>query len=189
MARSPGSPGRSAGARLAGVVIAGAVVIAALYVFGSARTPSYNFGLFGQRGADAIRLKALIATGVLGLALVQLVLALWLYRRLPGAGAAPRPVGRAHRSIGAALFLATLPVAVHCMFAYGVQTSTTRVTVHSLAGCFFYGAFLAKVLVVRSRRLPGWVLPVMGGLMVTVVAVLWYSSALWYFNGYRLPFS
>jgi hypothetical protein len=61
--------------------------------------------------------------------------------------------------------------------------------VHSLAGCFFYGAFLAKVLVVRSRRLPGWVLPVMGGLLVTVVAVVWYSSALWYFDGYRLPFT
>jgi hypothetical protein len=61
--------------------------------------------------------------------------------------------------------------------------------VHSLAGCFFYGAFLAKVLVVRSRRLPGWVLPVMGGLLVTVVAMVWYSSALWYFDGYRLPFT
>ena len=70
-----------------------------------------------------------------------------------------------------------------------MQTYTARVTVHSLAGCFFYGAFLAKVLVVRSRRLPGWVLPVMGGLLVTAVAVVWYSSALWYFDGYRLPFT
>jgi len=43
---------------------------------------------------------------------------------------------------------------------------------------FLLRAFLTKVLVVRSRRLPGWVLPVMGGLVVTVVAVVWYSSAL-----------
>lgn len=189
MAHGSDPAARSAGARLAGVAFAAGVVIAALYVFGTQHSPSYSFGLFGQRGTDATRLKALIATGVLGLALVQLLLALWLYGRLPAAGAAPRPVGRVHRGVGAVLFLATLPVAVHCMFAYGVQTSTTRVTVHSLAGCFFYGAFLAKVLVVRSRRLPGWVLPVMGGLMVTVVAVLWYSGALWYFDGYRLPFS
>ncbi len=189
MADGSGPAARPAGARLAGVVAAGATVIAALYVFGTQHTPSYRFGLFGQHGTDAIRLKALIATGVLALALVQLLLALWLYGRLPAAGTAPRPVGRVHRSVGAVLFLATLPVAVHCMFAYGVQTTTTRVTVHSLAGCFFYGAFLANVLVVRSRRLPAWVLPVMGGLLVTVVAVLWYSAALWYFDGYRLPLS
>jgi len=175
--------------RLAWVTFAGGVVIVALYVFGTQHSPSYTFGLFGQRGAHAVRLKSQIATGLLGLALVQLLLALWMYRRLPGLGAAPRPVGRVHRSVGAVLFLATLPVAVHCMFAYGVQTYTARVTVHSLAGCFFYSAFLAKVLVVRSRRLPGGVLPVMGGQLVTVVAVVWYSSALWYFDGYRLPFT
>jgi hypothetical protein len=148
-------------------------------------TPSYKFGLFGQRGLDALRLKAQIATAVLGLALVQLLLALWFYGKLPGLAAGARPVGRTHRVVGSPLFLTTVPVAVHCMFAYGVQTYNARVTVHSLAGCFFYGAFLAKVFV-RSRRLPSWTLPVMGGLLVTTIAVLWYSSALWYFNNYRL---
>jgi hypothetical protein len=179
----------STAVRLAWVTFSGGVVVVALYLFGTQHTPSYTFGLFGQHGTDAVRLKSQIATGLLGLALVQLLLALWMYRKLPGRKAAPRPVGRVHRTIGAVLFLATLPVAVHCLFAYGVQTYNARVTVHSLAGCFFYGAFLAKVLVVRSRRLPGWVLPVVGGLLVTVVAVVWYSSALWYFNGDRLPFT
>jgi H+/Cl- antiporter ClcA len=59
--------------------------------------------------------------------------------------------------------------------------------VHGLAGCFFYGAFVAKVLLVRTRRLPGWVLPAAGGTLAGVVAVLWYSSALWFYNGYQLP--
>jgi len=95
--------------RLAWVTFAGGVVIVALYVFGTQHAPSYTFGLFGQRGAHAVRLKSQIATGVLGLALVQLLLALWMYRKLPGLGAAPRPVGRVHRSLGAVLFLATLP--------------------------------------------------------------------------------
>ena len=58
---------------------------------------------------------------------------------------------------------------------------------HCLAGCFFYGAFVAKVLLVRTRRLPGWALPVAGGILAGVVAVLWYSSALWFYNGYQLP--
>jgi hypothetical protein len=92
-----------------------------------------------------------------------------------------------HRLGGASLFLLSLPVAMHCLLAYGVRLGGPRVAVHSLAGCFFYGAFAAKVLLVRSRRLPGWALPVAGGLLVTLIAVLWYSSALWYFDGFRLP--
>jgi len=43
------------------------------------------------------------------------------------------------------------------------------------------------VLVVRSRRLPGWALPAAGGTLAVIVGVLWYTSALWYCNGYQLP--
>jgi Family of unknown function (DUF6529) len=163
------------------------VVAVALYAVGRAHTPDYTMGLLGQHGVGVNRFKAQLATGMLGLALVQLTLALWMYRRLPGAGPAPPPVPRLHRLGGATLFLLSLPAAVHCLFAYGVQLGDPRVAAHSLAGCFFYGAFAAKVLLVRSSRLPGWALPVAGGLLVTLVAVLWYSSALWFFNGSRLP--
>lgn len=76
---------------------------------------------------------------------------------------------------------------MHCLIAYGVQLTSVRVAVHSLAGCFFYGAFAAKVLLVQARRLPGWVLPAAGGTLAVTVAVLWYSSALWFYNGYQLP--
>jgi hypothetical protein len=163
------------------------VVAVALYTFGQTHTPSYTMGLFGQHGVAVNRLKAQLATGMLWLALVQLTLALWMYRRLPGAGVAPPPVPAAHRVGGVSLFLLSLPVAVHCMFAYGVQLFDLRVAVHSVAGCFFYGAFVAKVLIVRSRRLPGLALPLAGGLLVTLIVVMWYSSALWYFDGSRLP--
>jgi Family of unknown function (DUF6529) len=40
-------------------------------------------GLFGPHGVAVNRLKAQLATGMLGLALVQLTLAMWMYRRLP----------------------------------------------------------------------------------------------------------
>jgi hypothetical protein len=45
--------------------------------------------------------------------------------------------------IGFALFALTVPAAVHCLIAYGVQLTSPRVAVHSIAGCFFYGAFAA----------------------------------------------
>jgi uncharacterized protein DUF6529 len=73
------------------------------------------------------------------------------------------------------------------MFAYGVQKFDARITAHSLAGCFFYGAFGAKLTIVHSKRLPGWMLPLAGGTLVILVALLWYTSALWYFNDYQLP--
>ena len=99
----------------------------------------------------------------------------------------PRPVRLSHRLIGFGLFALTVPIAVHCLLAYGVQLTSTRVAVHSLAGCVFYGAFTAKVLLVQSRRLPGWALPAAGGLLAFLIAILWYTSALWYYNGYQLP--
>lgn len=172
--------------RLALAAATALVVVLALLVIGLVHTPS-TMGLFGRYGLAAIRLKAQLATVVLVLAVAQLTSALWIYRRLPGLGRARPPVRILHRIGGATLFLVSLPVAAQCILAYGVQLNGLRVAVHSVAGCFFYGAFAAKMLIVRSRRLPGWALPVSGGLLVTLVVVLWYSAALWYFAGFRLP--
>ena len=33
---------------------------------------------------------------------------------------------------------------------------------------------------VHTRRLPGWALPVAGGLLFTAIVVLWWTGALWY---------
>jgi uncharacterized membrane protein HdeD (DUF308 family) len=81
----------------------------------------------------------------------------------------------------------TLPIAVHCFLAYGVKLTDARRMIHSIAGCIFYGAFVAKVLLVQSRKLPGWALPVAGGVLALLVALLWYTSALWYYNGFSVP--
>jgi hypothetical protein len=162
---------------------------AGLYVFGTEHAPDYSgTALFGQTATDTLPLKSWLATGLLALAAVQLGLALWLYGRLPGIGAAGLRTGNVHRAIGVVVVLVSLPVAYHCAFAYGVETNIdARVAVHSLAGCFLYGAIAAKLVIVRSRRLPGWALPLAGGTLVVLVAVLWYSSALWYFDNYSLP--
>jgi hypothetical protein len=165
---------RVAALRLTGIGVLSAGVAVALYVAGRLHQPDYSFSLFGQ--ANPIGLKS-----------VQVLLALWMYRKLPLAGSAPRPVRLTHRVVGFALFALTVPVAVHCLIAYGVRLTSVRVAVHSLAGCFFYGAFVAKVLLVQTRRLPGWVLPVAGGVLAIVIGVLWYTAALWYYNGFSLP--
>ena len=162
-------------------------VSAALYTFGSLHTPNYAVSLFGQSGVSANIIKGDLGTAMLGLALYQLVLALWMFGRLPGFGPGPTPVHAAHRAGGALLFLLSLPIAYHCITAYGVQLTTARVSLHSLAGCFFYGAFAAKIVIVRSRHLPGLALPLAGGTLVTLIAVLWYTAALWQLNGFSSP--
>src|ERR1035441_3743197 len=116
--------------RLALVLVA-AVVTTALAIFGLQHAPNCNTRLFGSAGPEAISLKSKIATGILGLALLQLLLVLWIYGQIPGRATAPHQVRTIHRTCGIILFLATLPVAVHCMFAYGVQTTSARVTIHS----------------------------------------------------------
>ena len=170
--------------------LAAAIVGVGLYAFGTQHTPDYSTSLFGQSGPDTLSLKSWLATGVLAFAVLQLGLALWMYGRLPGIGIAPPQVGPVHRAFGVAAILLTIPIAYHCAFAYGVQTKVdTRIAVHSVAGCFLYGAFVAKVVFVRSPswRVPSWALPVLGGTLAATVGVLWYTSSLWYFNDFKLP--
>ena len=180
----PDSYGEAGAWRLTWIGLLAAGVTVALFVAGRLHQPDYSQVMFG---VDAFTLKSALATIALGLAALQVLLALWMYRKLPVVGAPPRRVRLTHRVTGFCLFALTVPVAVHCLIAYGVQLTSLRVAIHSIAGCFFYGAFVAKVLLVRSRRLPGWILPVAGGTLATVIGVLWYTSALWYYNGYQLP--
>ena len=179
------SPGRLL--RPLAPLLLAAAIACGVYAWAKNVTPDYGISLFGQTGADTLSLKSWLATAVLGLALLQLCTALWLYGRIPRARVRPRRLGTAHRLTGVSAVLLSLPIAYHCLFAYGFQDFDSRILVHSLAGCFTYGAVAAKILVVRWRGLPGWVLPVAGGTLVTVVFVLWYTAALWYFNNDSLP--
>jgi hypothetical protein len=171
--------------RLVGIGLLSVGVAVTLYLAGQAHQPNTYFTLFGS--ANPFGLKSLLATIALALAVVQVLLALWIYRKLPLAGAPRKAVPITHRVVGFVLFALTIPIAIHCLIAYGVQLGTPRQAVHSIAGCFFYGAFVAKVLLVQTKRLPVWVLPVAGGMLAIVLGVLWYTSALYYYNGFQLP--
>jgi mono/diheme cytochrome c family protein len=53
---------------------------------------------------------------------------------------------------------------------------------HSLLGSRSYGAFAAKITIVRLRRFPRWVLPTAGGLLFAVLIGVWYTSAIWLYG-------
>jgi cytochrome c553 len=145
-----------------------------------ARHEPQSKGYFRLFFSDPIHLKAGFATAAAVLACFQVVTAAWIFRKLPW----PKPawVNPVHRWSGRLAFVCTLPVAYHCIFKLGFRTPSTRVVVHGLLGCSVYGAFAAKVTIVRLRRFPTPVLPVAGGLLFAVLIGVWYTSALWLYT-------
>jgi hypothetical protein len=156
----------------------GALVSIALGVYGRVHTPTGQ-AVFTGPFPSMIAMKVGLTTIALVLALVQLASALWMYGKLRVP--APRWVGAFHRGTGSLAFIVTLPVAFHCLWSIGFATIGARAILHSLLGCLFYGAFVAKVLTVTSRRVPGWALPWIGGMLFTALVAVGLTSAGWYF--------
>jgi hypothetical protein len=176
------------GVRAAAVLLVpvgiGAAVAVALGVYGGLHNPtgvSVNVAGF----SSPLSVKAWLATAAVVLAVVQLVTAFAIYGRF---GRAPAWVSPLHRWSGRFAFLLSIPVAMHCLYALGFQTFDTRILLHSLLGCFFYGTFVAKMLFLRRDGAPGWVLPVAGGVLFTTLVGLWLSSALWFFTHFGVHF-
>ncbi|MEU8223627.1 DUF6529 family protein [Kribbella sp. NPDC048915] len=71
-------------------------------------------------------------------------------------------------------------------YALGFQYSEPRVLIHSLLGCFFYGAFVAKMLTLTRADAPRWLLPVAGGAVFTGLVGLWLTSSLWFFTTFGI---
>ena len=144
--------------------------------------------------SSTIAFKAWFATAAVVLAAVQVLTASRMWGRLQRVVPLSFPVAkRIHRWSGRLAILCTLPVFFHCVFILGFQTPDARVAMHSVVGTFVYGVFAAKMLVIRDnkslasgdRRYPHWVLPVAGGLMATMLVVLWVTSSLWFFTNVR----
>jgi mono/diheme cytochrome c family protein len=137
-------------------------------------------GYFRLFFSDPLHLKAGFATAAVVLACFQLFTAAWIFRKLPWEK--PAWVNPVHRWSGRLAFAFTLPVAYHCIFKLGFRSPSTRVLAHSLFGCAVYGAFAAKVTIVRLHRFPKPVLPIAGGLLFAVLIGVWYTSAVWLYS-------
>jgi hypothetical protein len=175
----------SSGTRLLLAGGIGAAIALSLGIYGNAHSPATDLELT-LGFANTITMKVWLASAAVLLAVVQLASALWLYGRLPVPDGPPW-LGSLHRISGRLAFLASLPVAYHCLYQLAFQDTDTRVLAHSLLGCAFYGAFAAKVVIVRSHTLPGWALPVAGSLVFTVLVGVWLTSGLWFISENGIP--
>ena len=178
-AQEPVSPARDQYALpLLLAVLGGCAVALVLGLYAKFHHPT-GFSLDVAGFSSPLYAKAWLTTAAAVFAVVQLVTASRMGR--PAAAAWIRPV---HRWSGRVAILLTVPVIVHCIFALGFQTYSVRVLVHSVLGCFFYGAFVAKMLslsITRRDARPRWVIPVLGGAVFLSLIALWATSALWLF--------
>ena len=184
-AATPTPPSATA-SRLVAPVLIGAALSVTLGVYASAHDPTLEKP-YQLWFTDTINLKVWFATAALLLIVVQLVTALRMYGKLSIPKDLPPWFGDLHRLSGTLAFAISLPVAYHCLWSLGFQTDDTRSLVHSLLGCLFYGAFATKVLVVRANGMPGWALPVVGGVVLSTMVALWLTSALWFFTTVDFP--
>lgn len=181
---------RASPAVLAGIGLAGAAVSLAIGFYANDHDPTgrsiLGDGLFFS---GTINMKVWFATAAAALALFQLYSSLRFYQKIHFPRRMPGWFVTAHHISGTLAFLLALPVAYHCVWALGFQVegADTRVALHSLLGCFFFGAFSAKMLFLRVDSLPGLVLPVVGGLTFASLIAIWATSALWFFDTFGFP--
>jgi uncharacterized protein DUF6529 len=176
--------GREATRVLLVAIVVGAAVSVALGVYGSQHQPTFE--PITTLGFDSmIQMKVWLAVTAGVLAVGQLVGALWMYGKL--GIAAPSWIGIGHRTFGFLAILVSLPVAYHCLWSLGFQSADARVLAHSLLGCTVYGAFVAKVVTVRSRDTASWQYPLIGGLLFTAMVGVVLTSAVWYLNEVGVP--
>lgn len=168
------------GPRLGPLLIAfaiGTALSVGLGVYGRVHSPTgqaINIAGFSS-GVEA---KAALTSLAFALAILQTITALSMYGRLRLEGSWVAPT---HRWSGRLAVLVTVPVAVHCLYALGFQTFDTRIVLHSLLGCFFYGVFVCKMLVLSRDDSPTWAIPVLGGVVMSALTALWLTSSLWFY--------
>jgi hypothetical protein len=173
-------------AAVLGAVALGALVAVGLGVFGKLHEPQFfSISVAGFSSGTAV--KAWLATISVALALFPLGSAFAMYRLIPG-GKAPAWMRPAHVWSGRLAVLVSVPVAVHCLYALGFESYDNRVLFHSLFGCFFYGAFVTKMVLLTRKGLRAWVIPVAGGLVFFGLVYVWLTSALWFFDTNGITF-
>jgi len=165
-------------ARILGPILIGALVSVALGVYGNLHKGDSI--VFQVSGFENLALaKSRLALVAAFFVLVQLGSALVMYGKIRWI-TAPSWIGTLHRWSGRIAFFVAVPVGVFCLYGIGFQHYDTRSLVHSLLGCLFFGVFTVKMLVLTKRGVAGWVLPLLGGLVFTVLVATVLTSAVWY---------
>lgn len=193
MYAAPAAPRRDGSWWLvAALLLTGGALATALGVYGQLHDPAAQrattvllWTVEFPSSLAMLQFKSWLTTLALGFALLQLLTGLRLRDRIRWPATIPLWLTDVHRLFGTLAIACSIPVAYHCLWSLGFQTSSSnmRAVVHSALGCFLYGAFVAKVLGVRIDRVPRWFVPVLGGLVLVALAGVWATSAFVFLSG------
>lgn len=173
--------------KLLGIFLVGAAVSVFLGAYGGIHDPT-NEAPYKLFFSSTLHFKVWFATIAVGFAAIQILTAMRMFGKIHIPKTMPPWFGDLHRLSGTLAFGFSIPVAYHCLWAIGFSAtgsdglSSTRILVHSVLGCFFYGVFAMKVLSVRAQGLPGWVLPVVGGVAFASLVLIWGTSSVWFWR-------
>ncbi len=171
---------------------AGTLIALLVGVIGKAHDPTLD-GTTTLGFDTVLEMKTAVSCLIGVLVVLQLLGALVIYGKL--GLRAPSWLGPAHRASGTVTLVLALVVAYHCLWALGLESGTfedgtqvpLRTVAHGVLGCALMGAIVVKIVAVRSRRAPGWFLPVAGGLLVTLFALTLLTSVAWYLTAKGWP--
>ena len=158
-------------------LLGGCAVALALGLYAKFHHPT-KYALDVAGFSSPLYAKAWLTTAAAVFAVVQLVTGTRIIR-----SAAPAWVAVLHIWSGRIAVLLTVPVIIHCIYALGFGAYSFRVLAHSVLGCLFYGAFVAKMLsLLRRDAMPKWAVPVLGFVLFGSLILVWATSALWLFS-------
>jgi Family of unknown function (DUF6529) len=118
--------------------------------------------------------KVVLASVATALAVYQLVLIGVAYAKLRPRFLGAGPAARTHRASGDAIVVLLVVVAVMCLGYFGIEDDGA---LHAATGAALLAVLAVKIAVIRWWHSAGRLLPLLGALVFSLLALTWVSSA------------
>ena len=122
---------------------------------------------------NVTEVKVILASVALALAVYQLVLISIGYGKVRPPFLAPKIAAFAHRAVGATIATLLVVTAVMCLSYFEVEDNTA----HVVAAIALLTVLALKVTIIRRWHSLGRFLPVLGTLVIVLLAITWLTSA------------
>jgi plastocyanin len=138
---------------------------------------------------DVIEPKAILASLVVALAVVQVLTMSIIYGWLPGSESLRQRLTPYHQWEGRLVITLVVIVAAFCLLTWGPSSNSTRALVHSILGFTVLATLLGKVIVIRWLPKLSALIPFFGaGLLASFIAI-WMLTSYWYWFTERTVYS
>ena len=129
---------------------------------------------------DIMGPKAIIASVVVVLAILQFATMSIIYGWLPGSEALRQRLRPYHLWEGRLVLIFVAIVASLCLITWGPRATSLRVLLHSILGITVVLTLISKVVVIRFVPSFSKFIPVLGSILFVSFIAIWFLTAYWY---------